>query len=122
MPERPKSALPRRPASPGPGLDKDGLPPWRHAGSHYIFGDPPTPRLGFLQLKPSAPLGRNFKLHKTAKFLPSDRVTYLDPHLCRPRSAQVRKLELADRNLRPRATCDLPECVYLIQCDSTETT
>lgn len=115
--------MPGRPASaPSTMLDKDGMLPWRIPGSNYVFGDPPTPRLSFLQLKPNPPLSRHFKLSKAAKFLPSDRVTYLDAHLNRPRSAQIRKLELADRNYRPKATSEKPECVYLVQCDSTETT
>lgn len=101
------------------------------------FGDPPPPRLQFLQLK-SLPWEGTKKGHEghvnildIRKYRGEDCVkitsgvleTNMRGRPPRPRSAVVLRAELATLNEKPVATQNQkPEAVYLVHCDSTDTT
>ncbi len=97
-------------------------PAWREPTGGMLFGDPPPPRLDFLQLRPDPPGTQDAKLYKIAKYRNADCVMMRDSITGLDRSVQIRKLEVANKNHRPYLIGDTPEAVYLVQCDSTETT
>lgn len=149
-------AAPRRPASAraaSPNTEDSGgtagapvqvepqKPDWMPASAvGKDFGDPPPPRLQFLQHRviawqremPNANIlgtivnGRekaNYRVEDCVKLKEGVTETNEKGRPGRPRSAVVLRKELADLRARPRALQESePEAVYLLHCDSTNTT
>jgi len=101
------------------------------------FGDPPTPLLSFLQPPPlctwqeSIKAGQDVTIANVGKYRKEQCVKLLhgtnDLNVPgrppRPRSAVILRKDLADLKVPPRATQPgVPEAIYLVHCDSTDTT
>ncbi len=109
-------------------------PDWMPASAvGKLFGDPPAPQLKWLKHKEMAweTDANTPKIYRIAKFQREDPVKIKDGTAelnrkgrpPRPRSAVVLKTELANLNVHPKPSQQsYPEAVYLVHCDSTDTT
>ena len=149
-PRRPHTARPttQRPASTGDSNDEGSVgkeersPPakaeWQvPSGVSRDFGPPPSPRLSFLQPPPlcswqqDIKSGQDVTINDVGKFRKEDGVKILTGTVDlnvpgrppRPRSAVILRKDLADLKVPPRASQPKqPEAIYLVHCDSTDTT
>ena len=149
-PRRPFSAANQRPGSPGStsygegsqGKQEDAGPPpkpeWKEASRvGRNFGDPPDPLLSFLQPPPlcawqeSVKAGKDITINDVGRFKTWDGVALLTGTTDlntpgrppRPRSAVILKKALADLKVPPTASQpSFAEAIYLLHCDSTDTT
>ena len=125
---------PARPQSARSAGTSDERPEWRGVSAiGRNFGEPPFPVTAHLQPKPMPPAlqGKVPKLHQLARFQVEDGVKLIDgvPDTNEPgkpptpRSACIERVDLADMNSKPRQVSQLTqEVVYLVHCDSTDTT
>ena len=97
------------------------------------FGDPPEPSLEYLRLQdlPWQKERPDLQWNDVARYRPENCVKVKDGTVDlnipgrppRPRSAVILKAEIANLNNPPRASQPhVPEAVYLVHCDSTDTT
>lgn len=143
QPSKPRGARPSTAPAGRFASDRDSeapvtaRPEWVGAfTSGHTFGDPPPPKLRFLQHSPLAwqqPKDQRKKIWVTdvGKYRTFESVkitngiseTNIRGQPPRPRSALILAKEFADLRQPPRATSrNTPEAIYLLHCDSTETT
>lgn len=101
--------------------------------SGQLFGEPPEPMLKFLQPK-TLPWQRErpgltildvckYRIEDGVKLKHGTAEMNVKGRPPRPRSAVVLRSDIANANVHPKPlSADKPEAVYLVHCDSTETT